>query len=223
MKPSSKLNGPRCSATTKAGKPCQALAGADGLCTAHSGKVDMCELGHRGGRSRRKGVTEELPERERQSLREFLGDGLDHDVILGAVQQALAGGNESARVACVKFLSELELYRKDGDECPRCAAMKAEGPANRAAVDQMISRLVEFAVKDEFGVARPGGRERHDRNDSQVMRLVRAAVRRGLEGHEQDLQQAVHAAVTRIIDALGNGLVPGDVGTERAQAILAQL
>jgi hypothetical protein len=55
------------------------------------------------------------------------------------------------------------------------------------------------------------------------MRLVRAAVRRGLEGHEQDLQQAVHAAVTRIIDALGNGLVLGDVGTERAQAILAQL
>jgi hypothetical protein len=65
----------------------------------------------------------------------------------------------------------------------------------------MISRLVEFAVKDEFGVARPGGRERHERNDSQVMRLVRAAVRRGLEGHEQDLQQAVDAAVTPIIDA----------------------
>jgi hypothetical protein len=122
------------------GKPCRALAGADGLCTAHSGKVDMRELGHRGGRSRRKGVAEELPERERRSLREFLRDGLDHETIKAAIERSLAGGNESARVACVKFLSDLELYRKDGDECPRCAAVKAEGPATRERINEWIAR-----------------------------------------------------------------------------------
>ena len=60
-KPSGKLNGPRCTAQTKASNPCQARAGADGLCTAHSDKLDMRELGHRGGKSRRKGVAEQLP------------------------------------------------------------------------------------------------------------------------------------------------------------------
>jgi hypothetical protein len=76
-----RLQGPRCSATTKAGKPCQALAGADGLCTAHSGRTDMRELGHRGGKARRKGVAEQLPEAERASLRQYLRDGLDHETI----------------------------------------------------------------------------------------------------------------------------------------------
>jgi hypothetical protein len=76
----------------------------------------MRELGHRGGKSRRKGVAEQLPETERQSLREFLGDSLDHETIKRAVEQALAGGNESARVACIKFLSDLELYKADGDK-----------------------------------------------------------------------------------------------------------
>jgi hypothetical protein len=52
----------------------------------------MRELGHRGGRSRRKGVAEELPERERRSLREFLRDGLDHETIKAAIERSLAGG-----------------------------------------------------------------------------------------------------------------------------------
>jgi hypothetical protein len=125
----------RCKATTKRGEPCRAsVVGADGYCSAHSGRQDMRELGRRGGKSRRKGVAEQLPEAERQSLREFLREGLDHETIKAAIERSLAGGNESARVACVKFLSDLELYRKDGDECPRCAAMKAEGPAAREQV-----------------------------------------------------------------------------------------
>jgi hypothetical protein len=68
-KPNGKLNGPRCKAKTKAGKPCRALAGADGRCTAHSGRQDMRELGRRGGKSRRQGV-EQLPEGECESLRQ---------------------------------------------------------------------------------------------------------------------------------------------------------
>ena len=61
-------------------------------------------------------MAEQLPQTERQSLRQFLRDGLDDETIKAAIERSLAGCNESARVACVKFLSDLELYRKDGDE-----------------------------------------------------------------------------------------------------------
>jgi hypothetical protein len=72
-----RLKGPRCSGTTKAGKRCRALAGADGLCTAHSGRTDMRALGSRGGRSRRNTLTSKLAEPERQSLRQYLRQQVD--------------------------------------------------------------------------------------------------------------------------------------------------
>jgi hypothetical protein len=72
-----------------------------------------------------------------------------------AIERSLAGGNESARVACVKFLSDLELYRKEGDECPRCAAWKAESKDSQDKVWEMISRYVEHSVRSELGVGRP--------------------------------------------------------------------
>jgi hypothetical protein len=50
----------------------------------------MRELGHRGGTSRRKGVAEQLPETERQSLREFLRDGLDRGSASG-LRPTMAG------------------------------------------------------------------------------------------------------------------------------------
>ena len=105
------------------GERCGSLAGSDGLCSAHRDPERMRELGHRGGKARRKGVAEQLPAGERESLRQHLRANLDHLTVLGAVQRSLEGGNESARVAAVKFLADLELYRKDADDglCPRCA------------------------------------------------------------------------------------------------------
>jgi hypothetical protein len=76
----------------------------------------MKELGRKGGKARRKGVAEQLPAGERESLRQYLRDGLDHETIKTAIERSLSGDNESARVACVKFLADLELYRKDGDQ-----------------------------------------------------------------------------------------------------------
>ena len=64
-----RLHGPRCKANTKAGKPCRALAGADGLCTAHSGRTDMRELGRKGGKGR-SGIK---PERVYEGLRAYYG------------------------------------------------------------------------------------------------------------------------------------------------------
>jgi hypothetical protein len=178
----------------------------------------MRELGHRGGKALRKGVAEQLPEGERQSLPQFLRDGLDHETIKAAIERSLAGGNESARVACVKFLSDLELYRKDGDECPRCAAVKAEGPANRQKVNEMIARLVEHAVRAELV-----GQPEEEQDSSQASRLVRAAVRKGLVGHEEELEAAVEAAFGRIIDSLSGGFVPGDVSAADAERALRAL
>jgi hypothetical protein len=105
--------------------------------------------------------------------------------------------------------------RRIGDECPRCAAVKAEGPANREKVNQMIARLVEHAVGAELA-----GQPEQEQNSSQATRLVRAAVRKGLEGHEQDLEATVETAFGKIIDSLTGGFVPGDVSAEQAQRIL---
>lgn len=143
-----RLNGPRCSATTKAGEPCRALAGADGLCTAHSGKLDMRELGHRGGKARRKGAGEELPAAARLSLRETLRDQLDHETIKAAIERALAGGNESARVAAVKFLADLELYRGDDHEAEQTREKLAEQA--RGELEKLIPRVEVRLSKAEL-------------------------------------------------------------------------
>jgi hypothetical protein len=98
------------------------------------------ELGHRGGKSRRKGVAAQLPETERRSLREFLRDGLDHETIKTAIERALAGGNESARVAAVKFLADLELYKKGGDEEDRAREIAKANAEAAARFDELIAR-----------------------------------------------------------------------------------
>ena len=64
--------GAKCKAKNRRGERCGGLAGSDGLCSAHRDPGRMKELGSRGGRARRKGVAEQLPEAERQSLRQAL-------------------------------------------------------------------------------------------------------------------------------------------------------
>jgi hypothetical protein len=66
---------------------------------------------------------------------------------------------------------------------PRCAAIAAEGPAAREKVNEMIARLVEHTVRAEVV-----GETENEQNSSQATRLVRAAVRKGLVGHEEGLE-----------------------------------
>jgi hypothetical protein len=62
-----------------------------------------------------------------------------------------------------------------------------------------------------------------ERHDSQMMKLVRLAVMRGLDGRDNGFQAAVETAVGRLLDAIANGLtVPGDVSAEQAEAIFEQ-
>jgi hypothetical protein len=75
----------------------------------------MRELGSKGGRSRRAGA-EQLPEAARESLRGHLRAKLDHNTVVEAIERALAGGSESARVAAVRFLADLKLYRQEDRE-----------------------------------------------------------------------------------------------------------
>jgi hypothetical protein len=174
----------------------------------------MRELGHRGGKARRKGLGEHLAEGERASLREQLRRGLDPELVVRTANEILAGENQTARGNMIRFLADLELYRKDGDECPRCAAVNAEGPAAEQKVNEMIARMVEHSVRQEFG-----GEESRIEHDSQAMTLVRGAIRRGIEGREEKLQDAVESAVGNVLDAIANGLVVDNVATSEQAAL----
>jgi hypothetical protein len=135
-----------CKGRNKQGDPCRStFVGASGYCTAHDDEreVDMRELGRRGGKARRRGIGERLPTSERESLREALR-GLDPEKVKAAVEQALAGGNESARVGAVRLLADLEPFRADG--CPVCAARETEAPAVEA---KLVSLLVRHAEGNE--------------------------------------------------------------------------
>ena len=135
--------GGRCKARNARGEPCRAtIVGPDGLCPAHDGR-DMRELGRKGGKSRRKGVAEQLPEQQRQSLRDQLRRGLDPELVVRTANEILAGANETARANMIRFLSDLELYKVDGaDACPRCAKFtEAQSAGARAKVNELIARL----------------------------------------------------------------------------------
>jgi hypothetical protein len=124
----------RCRATNKHGQACRStIVGADGYCSAHSGR-DMRELGRLGGQSSGRVKPESVP----QSLREELRT-LDPKIVRGAVEQALTGGNEAARVSAVKLLADLDVY--GGKECPVCAKTAAIDMGEvRAKVDRLIAR-----------------------------------------------------------------------------------
>jgi DNA-binding transcriptional ArsR family regulator len=134
----------RCRGTSKRGDPCRAtVVGVSGYCAVHDPErpIDMRELGRKGGKGRRRGVAEQLPAAERASLRERLRDQLDHGVVQTAIERALAGGNESARVAAVKFLADLELYRKDADEEDRARAVAKAAADARQYLATALARL----------------------------------------------------------------------------------
>jgi hypothetical protein len=196
------------------------VVNAAGYCVAHDPEkpMDMRELGRRSGEARRRGVARELPQEARQSLRAILREQLEPEKVKAAIEQSLAGGNESARVAAVKFLADLELYRKDGDECSQCAQAKAEAPQAWAKVEHLLEKYIEAIVRQESsgaaGIVDSQGVV-HDRGgDSQVMAMIRRAVRRAREGHEKDLEAAVGEMIGKIIDGLA---VPGDVTSEQAE------
>jgi hypothetical protein len=108
------IRGPRCKGKRRDGQPCQALAGIDGLCAFHSGRLDPRELGRKGGSVGKGGAARRRAVLESSSLREKLRE-LDPDVITAACSEILAGSNGAAKVSVIKLLTDLEIYRKDED------------------------------------------------------------------------------------------------------------
>jgi hypothetical protein len=139
------VNGPRCSATTKAGKPCQALAGSDGLCAAHSGRQDMRALGRKGGK-RAHGIK---AERVHESLRSYLKREVPPERVWQALEAAMLGNNESARVSASRVLMDA-LAEPQTNECPHCSAepIRVDKDVTAEQAADVIEMLVELGVLD---------------------------------------------------------------------------
>src|SRR5512133_4333980 len=176
----------------------------------------MRELGHRGGKALRKGVAEQLPEGERQSLPQFLRDGLDHETIKAAIERSLAGGNESARVACVKFLSDLELYRRDDDHEDRIAAGQKAAAEAREYLARELARRARFHEQQQV----------RDALDELAAELDRQAVAEHPDLIVGDVSSERAAAILEQLEELGLLVRPSrvaELAEEMAQERLAAL
>jgi hypothetical protein len=175
----------RCKATTKRGTPCAAtVVGPDGLCSAHSGRQDMKALGRLGGRGRRGAKPEQVPASLREELRK-----LDPSIVRGAIEQALSGSNESARVSAVKLLADIDAFGRNGD--------KEDWERERAkATAEAAERFT---------------------------RLIEQRARAHQHGQVRDALDELAAVLSREAVDAHPDLIVGDVGSERAEAILEQL
>jgi hypothetical protein len=95
------------------GERCGSLAGSDGLCSAHRDPERMRELGRKGGRGRSK----PNPERVHESLRSYLKREVPPERVWRALEAAMLGNSESARVSASRVLMDaLAAPQQDRDE-----------------------------------------------------------------------------------------------------------
>jgi hypothetical protein len=126
----------RCSATTKQGARCKKPAVERGFCVFHSGRLDLAELGRKGGQARAKKAE---PQDRSERLR---------DLAWGALEELLASNAAAtAKVrAATELLDRLEplLTRDEADIRKRIAAeYEAIGASARAKLDRLLSARME--------------------------------------------------------------------------------
>jgi general stress protein YciG len=205
-----RLQGPRCTAKTKAGNPCQALAGSDGLCSAHRDPERMRELGRRGGKSRG-GIK---PERAHEGLREYLKREVPPERVWRALELAMEGQNESARVAASRVLMDALAEPAGADG----RAHQADAAAARAKLDQLIERYVAEALG--VGTTNPRVLPRDPKGDSPIGKTIARAVAKAREGQEAELV----ALIEEILVKVRNGLKLVDpLDAEAARTVLEGL
>jgi hypothetical protein len=132
----------RCKAQNKRGEPCSAtIVGPGGYCTAHDPerKVDMRALGSKGGRGR-KAID---PERVHPGLREYLKREVHPERVWTALEMAMEGQNESARVGASKVL--MDALAEPARGCPECAAREMEAPDVEAKLIELLARHARHA------------------------------------------------------------------------------
>ena len=149
----------------------------------------MKELGRAGGKARHK----PNPERINEGLRDYLKREVPPERVWRALELAMEGQNESARVSASRVLMDaLAEPQESGDGCPRCAVLRAELP--KAA--ERFSRLIEDRI----------ARVRMERLADPLSALEELAAELSAE------------AVQNHPD-----LIVGDVTAERAEAIFQHL
>jgi truncated hemoglobin YjbI len=125
-----------CSATTKQGARCKKPAVERGFCVFHSGRLNLAELGRKGGQARAKKAE---PQDRSERLR---------DLAWGALEELLA--SDAAATAKVRAATELldrlePLLTRDAAEMRKQVAAEFEAVtvSARAKLDGLISREVQ--------------------------------------------------------------------------------
>jgi hypothetical protein len=120
----------------------------------HNGSQDMRELGRKGGRAIPK-AKRDLPDGERQTLREHLREQAEPAKVWEAIQAGLASSNERDKLAAAKLLLN-ELY-EPVVECQRENEAEAARARERfhSAIDAVAARRA-LSTLVEQGVIRPG-------------------------------------------------------------------
>jgi hypothetical protein len=129
--------GPRCTALTKRGERCRALAGTDGLCSAHRDPGRMRELGKLSGQARSRPKAERVP----PSLREYLRAEVPPAEVWRALKTALEGNSEAARVSASKVL--MDALSEHGTEQDWRKQMASEIETAARRFDARITGLTE--------------------------------------------------------------------------------
>jgi hypothetical protein len=134
----------RCKARNKRGDPCAAtVVGAGGYCVVHDPerKTDMKALGRRGGKANGR----PNPERVHEGLRAFLQREVPPERVWQALEAAMLGSNEAARVSASKVLIDA-LSEGQAGGCPRCKEAAAEAEANSEKHREALIKLVLDSV-----------------------------------------------------------------------------
>lgn len=115
----------RCKATSRSGNACRAtVVNAAGYCVAHDPEkpVDYRALGKKSAEARKR----PNPERVHESLRSYLKREVPPERVWQALEAAMLGNNESARVSASRVLMDAlhEPERDSGEDRLReCAGM----------------------------------------------------------------------------------------------------
>jgi hypothetical protein len=139
----------RCKAKTRRGQPCAAIVvGADGYCSAHSGKVDMRELGRRGGsKSPGQGGKGKPPAAEQRSLLAQARATIGDERVIEALEELLAGTNQGAKVQAIRLLADRAGSERTDFETQRQAWMQ-ELEGKKDALLQRLNMRAR-AVRDD--------------------------------------------------------------------------
>lgn len=151
----------RCRATNRRGERCAAkVVNAEGLCAAHSGRTDMRELGRKSGEARRRPDPGRVPE----GLRDYLRREVPPERVWQALEAAMLGSNEAARVSASKVL--IDALSEGRGECQVCRDRDAEASGARA---KLAALLLARADPDRRGPEDPAVlRERVDELEAEL-------------------------------------------------------